>query len=296
MFSEGSDKVGVIGLGIIGSRVADLLRASERHVYVWNRTPKPAPNFVSSPAEVAQLADVIQIFISNGEALVEIAGKMKDKLTKKHIVINNSTVDPAAAVEAYRIVNETGAAFLDVPFTGSKLAAEKGALVYYAGGEPKVLERVQSILEVSGKEVLFVGKVGEASVLKIATNMITGVTVEVLSEALGLVTSAGIEPERLQEAIAHNACGSPLTEMKLPTMIDEDFDPHFSLKHMFKDAQYALALAKDFELDLPALSTTASVMFRTMQEGNEEKDFSVLAANYPSSMGKGKRPPESSGE
>jgi len=294
MFNEGSDKVGVIGLGIIGSRVADLLRASERHVYVWNRTPKPAPNFVSSPAEVAQLADVIQIFVSNGEALVDIVGKMKDKLTRKHTVINNSTVDPAAAVEAYRIVKETGAAFLDVPFTGSKLAAEKGALVYYAGGEPKVLERVQAILEVSGKEVLFVGKVGEASVLKIATNMVTGVTVEVLSEALGLVTSAGIDPGRLQEAISHNACASPLTEMKLPTMIDEDFDAHFSLKHMFKDAQYALELAKDFDLDLPALSTTASVMFRTMQEGNEDKDFSVLATNYPSSMGKGKAASEPS--
>jgi len=281
MFSEGSDKVGVIGLGIIGSRVADLLRASERHVYVWNRSPKPSPNFVSSPGEVAQLADVIQIFVSDGEALIEVVTKMKEKLGKKHVVINNATVDPASAVEAFRMVKETGAAFLDAPFTGSRGAAEKGALIYYAGGEPKVLERVQAILEVSGKEVLYLGKVGEASVLKIATNMISAVSVEVLAEAFGLVAAADIEPERLQEALEHNACGSPLTEMKLPTMIQRDFDTHFSLKHMFKDAQYALNLARDFGIDLPSLSTTASVMFRTMQEGNGELDYSVLAAHYP---------------
>lgn len=280
MFTDGSDKVGVIGLGIIGSRVAELLRASERHVYVWNRTPKPTPNFVSSPAEMAQLAGMIQIFVSDGDALLDVIEAMKDKLTKKHIIINNSTVEPQAAADAYELVHETGAAFLDAPFTGSKLAAEKGALVYYVGGDPKTLERVQPLLETSGKEVLFVGRVGEASIIKIATNMISAATVEILAEAYGLTTAAGIEPGRLRDALEHNACSSPLTSMKLPAMIEKDYDTHFSLKNMFKDSQYALNLAKEFKLDLPALSTTASVMFRSIQKKNGDLDYSVLARNY----------------
>jgi len=262
MQQDGRDKVGVIGLGIIGKRVADSLRATDRHVYVWNRTPKPEPNFVSSPAEMAQLARVIQIFVANGEALLEMVEAMRDRLTGDHVIVNDCTADPESVVRAYQIVKEAGASFLDSPFTGSKLAAEKGALVYYVGGDPAVLEQVRPVLESSAKEILHVGRVGEASVLKIATNMISATTVEVLAESYGLVAAAGIEPEKLAQAIERKACGSPLTAMKLTSMMEGDYDPHFSLKHMFKDAQYGLNLAKELGLELPALSTTASVMFR----------------------------------
>lgn len=274
------EKVGVIGQGIIGSRVAECLRESGRHVYVWNRTPQPIPNFVSSPAEMARLADTIQIFVADGKALVEVVSSLKDELTKQHVIVNNCTADPASVVEAYEMVKETGAAFLDAPFTGSKVAAGKGALVYYIGGDSQVLERVRPMLEVSAKEILFVGRVGEASVIKIATNMITGTTVEVLAEAYGLVTKAGIDPEKLGEALDLNACSSTLTGMKLPTIIEGDYDTHFSLKHMFKDAQYALKLGKDLGVDLPAVSTTASLMFRAIEQGEGEKDFSVLASRF----------------
>ena len=280
MFNDQFDKVGVIGLGIVGSRVAEVLRKADKHVYVWNRSPKPIPNFLSSPGELAQLADAIQIFVTNGEALIDVISKLKDSLTKRHLVVNNSTVDPESAIKAAAIVGESGASFLDAPFTGSKVAAEKGALVYYVGGEPKIAERAQPLLEVTAKEALFVGKVGDASVLKIATNLISATTVHALSEAYALTVRAGIEPEKLGEALELNACSSVLTGMKLPTIINRDYDPHFSLKNMFKDAQFAMNLANQYQLDLPGISTTASVMFRTMQKGSGEEDYSVLAANY----------------
>lgn len=280
MQSDGAEKVGVIGLGIIGNQVAAQLRESGRHVYVWNRTPKPEPNFVSSPAEVAKLSEVIHIFVRDGEALVEMVTAMKDELRKRHTIINNCTADPESVVKAYQIAKEAGASFLDAPFTGSKLAAGKGALVYYIGGDPTVLEKVTPVLEVSSKEILYLGRVGEATVLKIATNMITATTVEVLSEAYGLVTAAGINPDSLAQAIEHNACGSVLTGMKLPTMIERDYEPHFSLKNMFKDAQYALSLGKSLGVDLPAASTTANIMFRALQNDLGEKDFSVIAERF----------------
>lgn len=280
MDGDGMEKTGVIGLGIIGSRVAEVLRKSGRQVYVWNRSPKAVPNFLSSAKEVAQLANTIQLFVPDETALLEVVESILPVLTKKHIVINNSTSDPEAVVEAYQQVRETGASFLDCPFTGSRDAAEKAALVYYAGGDPQVLDRVRDLLEVTAKEVVYLGRVGEATVLKIATNMISAASVEILAEAYGLIETAGIDPARLQEAIAHNGCRSPLVETKLATMIRRDFEPHFTLKNMFKDSQYGLKLGKSLGIEQPALSTTANVIFRSMQKGNGDFDFSVLASKY----------------
>lgn len=280
MSNEGKETVGVIGQGIIGSRVAALLRNTDRHVYVWNRTPRPIPNFVGSPAEVAQLADIIQIFVADGAALKQVIAALKDKLEKRHIVLCNGTCDPESVVEAYQTVRECGASFLDAPFTGSRVAAEKGALVYYIGGDPKVLERARPVLEVSGREILHLGRVGEASLIKIATNMISAATTGILAEAYGLISKAGVDPQRFAEALEQNACYSGLVAMKLPQMMAKDYEPHFSLKHMFKDAQYALNLGRQLGVEEPVLSTTASVMFRSIQKGHGEQDYSVLAARY----------------
>lgn len=287
-------QAGIIGLGIIGSRVAEVLRNAGVHVYVWNRTPRPAPNFLSSPGEMAQLAEVIQIFVTDGKALLEVTRGLAGKLTPRHVIINNSTVDPATAREAAAMVKSMDGNFLDAPFTGSKLAAEKGALVYYVGGESSVLDRVRHILELSGREILFVGDVGEASVLKIATNMISATTVQALAEAYALTVKSGIDPRKLAEALELNACHSALTTMKIPTIIAGEYEPHFSLKNMFKDAKFGLNLANEMKLDLPALSTTASVMFKAIQKGNGDKDYSVLAKAYQEEL-PGKSPGRSGG-
>lgn len=274
------DKVGVLGLGIIGKGVADVLRKKETDVYVWNRSPKPEPNFLGAPGEVAAICNVIQIFVTDGEALLSVMDQLKGQLTREHIVMNHSTVDPHSTIKAYEIARETGAGFLDAPFTGSRDAAATGALVYYVGGEEQVLEKARPVLEKSARDIVPVGIIGVASVIKIATNMISAATVEVLSEAYGLTRKAGIDPAVLQRAIEGNACGSALTSMKLPTIIDGDYEPHFSLKNMFKDANFAIDLGKQFGLELPVLTTTANVMYRTMQKGHAEKDYSALAINY----------------
>ena len=280
MQTDGLERVGVIGQGIIGSRVAEVLRNTNRHVYVWSRTPRPIANFVGSPGEVAQLSDIIQIFVSDGVALKEVVNALKDQLEPRHIVISNGTSDPESVVDAYQIVKGCGAAFLDAPFTGSRNAAEKGALVYYVGGDPKVLERARPVLEATSREILHLGRVGEATLIKIATNMISAVTTGVLAEAYGIVSKAGVDPQRLADALELNACYSGLIAMKLPQIMARDYEPHFSLKHMFKDAQYALNLGKQLGVEAPVLSTTASVMFRGIQKGQGDKDYSVLAARY----------------
>lgn len=277
MESESKQRVGVIGQGIIGSRVAECLRRAGHPVYVWNRSPKPLPNFLGSPAEVARIADVIQIFVADSPALKEVISAMRGELGPRHVVIANGTFDPETVADIYQEVKGLGASFLDAPFTGSRLAAEQAGLVYYVGGDPRVLERVRTVLEASAKSILHLGRVGEASLVKIATNMISAATVGILSEACGLVARAGVDPRKFAEALEQNACYSPLVAMKLPRILAGDYEAHFSLRNMFKDAQYALHLGRQLGLEEPVLATTASVMYRSIQRGRGEMDYSVIA-------------------
>lgn len=278
------DKVAVIGLGVIGSRVAERLRKADKYVYVWSRSPKPEPNFLGSPAEIAKSADAVQIFVGNGDDLVKVIESMEPHLKRKHIILNHSTVDLESVRKADHIVTSAGASFLDAPFTGSKRAAAEGNIVYYVGGDAAALERVRPVLQASAKEIIHVGKVGDAMVLKIATNMVTATTVEVLSEALAVTRAQGVDGAKLMQALFSNACCSDLIRMKLPTMLEGNYETHFALKHMFKDAQLALGLANQSKIELPALSTTASMMFKLIQKGHGTEDYSILNRNFESSL------------
>src|SRR5436190_28544 len=230
-----SKNVGIIGLGIIGSRVAGALRRRGLNVYVWNRTPRPEQNFVGSPAEVAELCDVVQIFVSNDEALLEMVRQLSSGLTAQHIVTAHSTVSPETMRAAAAIVHRRGARFLDAPFTGSKIAAEKGELVYYIGGDEAALKQARPILEASSKEIVAIGEIGDATVMKVATNIVTAATAQVAAEALALVRKAGMSAELFTRAMKSNASNSSTLEMKVPKMVEGDFEPHFSVKHMLKD-------------------------------------------------------------
>jgi len=155
--------VGVIGLGIIGSRVVANLRRTGYQVWLWNRTVRPEPNFLSSPAEVAEASKVIQIFVSNGEALLSVVRNMAPALTPAHVVINHATVSPSETLQAAEIVKDRQAAFLDAPFTGSRDAAGRGELFFYIGGEEEVLEAARPVLEVSATGIRHIGAIGHAS-------------------------------------------------------------------------------------------------------------------------------------
>jgi 3-hydroxyisobutyrate dehydrogenase-like beta-hydroxyacid dehydrogenase len=272
--------VGVIGLGIIGSRVVTALRASGYHVYVWNRSPRVVPNFLASPAEVAEVCDIIQILVSDAQALFEVIDGFGDQLTPRHTIICNATVGPEATLEAAKLVEESGAQFLDAPFTGSKLAAEKRELVYYVGGSDETLDRAEQVLRASGRSIVKIGKIGQAATIKIATNMLAAVTVQTLAEALAIVKRSGIPPEALVDAVENHAVRSGLMEIKLPRMVQGDFEPHFSMKHMFKDVQLAIHVANSLDIDIPATTATAGVMYGGLNRGWADMDFSALAKIY----------------
>jgi 3-hydroxyisobutyrate dehydrogenase-like beta-hydroxyacid dehydrogenase len=249
--------VGVIGLGIIGSRAAGALRAAGFQTFVWNRTPRPAPNFLASAAEVAEAAEVVQLFVADAAALFEVIAAISGALTPNHVVICSATAGPEATIEAARLVQKKGARFLDAPFTGSKGAAEERQLVYYIGGDEATFMRVRPVLEATSKAIVRIGEIGQAAVVKVVTNMIAAVSVQTLAEALAIVRKSGVRPEALTAALEQNACRSGTIALKLPKMLSSDYDPHFSLKHMFKDVQLGIHMANALNVEIPATTVTA---------------------------------------
>lgn len=272
--------VGVIGLGIIGSRVTDNLRRKGFQVFVWNRTPRPVPNFVGAPAEIAEMCDHIQIFVSDDDALLQVVKALGSALTPQHLVMAHPTVAPHSMRAAADIVEQRGARFVEAPFTGSKNAAEKGELVYYAGGNETALRDARPILEASAKEIIEIGEIGHATAIKIATNMITAATVQAAVEALALIQSAGVPLDKFVFAMQNNASNSATLTMKLPKIMQRDFAPHFSLKHMLKDMQIASRYGLSQHLELSVAAAARDRLLEQMQRGHGDEDYSAVARKY----------------
>jgi len=272
--------VGVLGLGIIGSRVAENLRNRGFHVFVWNRNPRPVPNFVGAPAELAEMCDCIQIFVSDDDALLDVIRQMAPALGARHIVIAHPTVAPHSMRAAADLVERRGARFVEAPFTGSKIGAEKGELVYYVAGDEVALREARPILEASAKEVIEIGEIGQATVVKLATNIVTGASVQALAEGLALVNSAGIPAEKFVAAMQNNASCSKTLAMKLPKMVENNFEPHFALKHMLKDMKIASELGLSHHLELAATTAARDRLLEQELRGYAEEDFSVIVRKY----------------
>lgn len=270
-------RAGVIGLGIIGSRVAARLAAEGFEPAVWNRTPRPIPGLPaaeSDPAAVAGAADVIQIFVSDDNALRSTVEALLPALGPRHIVLAHATVAPKTMREAAAAVSAHGASFLDAPFTGSRDAAARGQITYYIGGDDATLERARPVLAVSAKAIIPLGGIGTASAIKIATNIIAAASVVSLSEAVNLLRANGVDPGVLPGVLETNAARSGVTDLKLPCMLANEFAPSFSAKNMLKDVRLALELAE------PGAATLAASLERlytlACQQGLAEEDFSAV--------------------
>ena len=273
-------KIGVIGLGIIGRAIAGNLRRKGFPVFVWNRSPRPVPNFVGSLGELAGMCNCIQIFVSDDEALLQTVEELSERLTPRHVVLAHSTVAPDSMRAAAEIVERRGAQFVEASFTGSKLAAEKGELVYYVGGTDAALREARPILKASSKEIIAIGAVGQASAIKVATNMVTAASVQAAAEALALVKALGLPLEKFIEAMRANASYSATLAMKLPKILDRDFEPHFSMKHMVKDMQIANQIALSHYLDLGVTAAARDQLLEQMQWGHGDDDYSAVARKY----------------
>src|SRR5215813_14414675 len=279
--------IGIVGLGIIGRGIAAHLRRKCFPVFVWNRSPRPVPNFVGSLGELAGLCNYIQIFVSDDDALLQSVEQLSERLTPRHVIFAHSTVSPDSMRAAADIVERRGARFIEACFTGSKGAAEKGELVYYVGGTDEALREGRPILAASSKEIVHIGPVGQASAIKVSTNMITAATIQASAEALALVQAQGLPLEKFVEAMRVNASFSGTLAMKLPKMLARDFAPHFSVKHMLKDMQIASQIALSHYLNLGVTAAARDQLFEQMQWGHGDDDYSAVLRKYLHEAGPG---------
>ena len=278
--AEHTNRVGIIGLGIIGSRISDTLKQKGWEVSTWNRTAGKDPDSLSSPSEVVKKSHFVQIFVTDGNALHEVIDNFQSELTPDHIIINHATISLEDTKSAHEKITSFGASFLDCPFTGSRDAAAAGLLNYYVGGNEEILQQSKSLLTDSSNSITHLGQIGTATVFKIATNMISATTVAILAESLAVCKFGEVKLEKMLEAMTVNACSSGLTNMKLPTMLEGNYEPHFSLKNMLKDAEFGLSMADDKGINLPVLKAAADSMQSQMEKNRDDEDYSVVYRNF----------------
>jgi 3-hydroxyisobutyrate dehydrogenase/glyoxylate/succinic semialdehyde reductase len=271
----------LLGLGIIGSRSADQLAAAGHSLKTWNRTPKDRPDSAGDPAVAAAEADVIVSYLRDEVAVREVFLLIKGSLDESKIFINHSTIDPDTTIWLDRQCREIGCGFLDAPFTGSRDAAAGGNLVYYVAGDPGLLEKHRSFLEITSREILYLGQPPAATVVKITTNLVTASAVQALTEALEISRRYGVDPRTWHEAAKFNGCYAPVMGMKIPTLLENDFTPHFSTENMAKDTQYAIQLADSAGVTADLNHLTWARLFEAeMRDASE--DFSATIRQHQS--------------
>jgi len=273
-------KIAVFGLGIIGSRCAENLLNAGNEVVAWNRTPKGLAYEAGSAKEAAAVAEVLAFYVKDGMALRSVFSEIKDQLRPGQVVMNHATVDLETTKWIAAECAEVGCGFLDCPFTGSKDASGAGQLVYYVGGSLELIDAMRPLLAATSKEVKVVGDVGNATVIKIATNLISAQIVQALSEALAITAAHGVDRQLLIDAVASNACGSALAKMKMPLMVAGEYDAHFSVDNMRKDSAFALELAKSAGLETPGIAVANQVMTRRCAEGDGDLDFCAMYRQF----------------
>lgn len=274
------NRAAVLGLGIIGSRSCARLAAAGWQVACWNRTPKGLPGEELTPEEAIENAAVISIYLKDVPAVREVVGRIEGFLKPGQIILNHSTLDLPTTLWLEKVVHVNGCRFLDTPFTGSKQASATGQLVYYTGGDPDLAEQLDSFLSATSKSRLHTGGVGTATVIKLATNLISACTVQALAEALAISTRHGVSADCLVEAVSLNASASVLASMKLPMMVAGNFETHFSLANMSKDSRYMLDLAESAGLEAPAIAAVSKRLGELSEQGLADLDFSAVAQPY----------------
>jgi 3-hydroxyisobutyrate dehydrogenase/glyoxylate/succinic semialdehyde reductase len=210
----------------------------------------------------------------------EIFSVIQVDLTATHVLLNHSTIDLATTLWLADQCKAAGCTFIDAPFTGSKLAAADGKLMYYLACDEEHIAHAEEILAPTASAVIRMGKIGNATIIKLATNLIAACNIQALAEAQAISLAHGISADSFANVITQHGTTSALVKMKLPSMLRGDFDTHFSLDNMRKDSLYAITLAREAGLEVPCIHTVSTRMTELCKSGLADVDYTALAAPY----------------
>ncbi|OVA08425.1 6-phosphogluconate dehydrogenase [Macleaya cordata] len=283
---EPPTSVGFLGLGIMGSPMAQNLLRAGCDVTVWNRTKSKCDPLISlgakyktSPEEVASSCDVTFAMLADPESALEVAcGKHGAAygMTQGKGYVDVSTVDDATSKLISRQIKATGALFLEAPVSGSKKPAEDGQLIFLTAGDKSLYDAVAPLLDIMGKSRFYLGDVGNGAAMKLVVNMIMGSMMASFSEGLLLSEKVGLDPSVLVEVVSQGAISAPMFSMKGPSMVQAIYPTAFPLKHQQKDLRLALGLAESVSQPTP-IAAAANELYKVAKlHGLSDQDFSAV--------------------
>ena len=281
-------RVAILGLGVMGAGMAANWLAKGFELSVWNRTRAKAEplagkgaTIAATPREAATGADFIFAMVSDDDASRSVwLGEDGALAGAKSgaIAVESSTLTPGWVRELGREAQAMGVGFLDAPVGGSRQAAESGGLRFFVGGEPRTYEAARPALEAVANKMDLLGPVGAGATWKLINNQLAATQVAALAEALAVARKAGFKKEQISDLILGGAAASPIVKLKLPRMLEHDFEPaDFAVHLMLKDARYATALAQTLGAHADMISGAAKAFARADAKGLGAKDVAAVA-------------------
>jgi len=278
--------LGFTGVGIMGKPIAGHLLAADHTVNVYDVDSKSVRELASKGAvacssskEVAQKSDIVFIMVPDTPD-VEAALFGKDGVAEGvragSIVVDMSSISPIATKGFAKKLDAMGVEMLDAPVSGGQVGAEKATLSIMVGGKPKVFEQIKPYFEIMGKNIVYIGGNGDGQTCKVANQIVVGLTIEAISEALLFASKAGADPAKVREALLGGFAQSRILDLHGERMIKRTFAPGFRIRHQQKDLNLALQGARSLGLSLPNTATTQELYNALAAEGNSNLDHSAL--------------------
>ena len=280
------DKIGFIGLGIMGKPMAHNLLKAEYDVTVFNRSQQAIEELVAAgakaaenPRQVAEKADVLIAMLPDSpdvEAVLAGENGVLAGLKPGGLLIDMSTISPVVSRKLAEAASQQGISMLDAPVSGGDKGAIAGTLSVMVGGSEADYERALPIFQALGKTITYCGPNGAGQTVKACNQVVVALTIEAVSEALVLGTKAGVDPEIILKVLGGGLAQNRVMEMRGPNFIQHKYEPGFKVKLHHKDLGIVLDTAKAFGLDLPVTPLVDGMLAALIDQGKGELDHSAL--------------------
>ncbi|MDP4083347.1 MAG: NAD(P)-dependent oxidoreductase [Bacillota bacterium] len=281
-----SKMIGFIGLGIMGSRMAENLVSHGFELIVYNRTKEKASELLNkgakwaaSPREVAEKSEIVFTMLSTPKVVEGVAlgeDGLLNHFAEGKLWVDCSTVGPDFSIKMASEANKYGIRFLNAPVSGSKVPAANGELIFLVGGNKEDLEEVTPMLKVMGKEILYQGEVGKGSSMKLVINLMLAQSMAAFAEAVCLGEAMGLSKDIVINTLLNGATTAPFIKGKKDKLLKNDFSAEFPLEHMQKDMQLVSEAAYANNLAMPIANVTKEIYALAKQQGLDKHDFSAI--------------------
>ena len=285
--------IAVLGIGMMGFPMARRLCEAGHTVHVWNRTREKAERLSSLGATVHDLAadavrsaEAVICLLENGNAVGEVlfASGVAQALRSGAMVIDMSSIQPREARDHAARLSELGFTHLDAPMSGGTLGADTGTLAIMVGGKPADFSRAQPIFKVFGRAT-HVGPHGTGQLAKLANQMVVGITIGAVAEALLMCEKGGASMAKVKEAITGGFADSRILQVHGQRMIERDFTPHGRMSVQLKDMRNALATADEIGFDAPVTRLLETLYSNGIEHGLSDLDHAGLFVEMASRNG-----------